>query len=227
MSGLSLVGCARCIAMVIVWVELAKGDREYCAAIVALNSLITIFLYSPYALLFLVTLPQAMLGTSETSTVDVTMADIAISVGIYLGIPLVAGVLCWYVLCVCACTCVCPSQSCSLIPMRHVSFPSYSSSLHDPSSHTDFHFPPVLPPSRVILTKAKGKGWYYSSFAPRIGPLTLAALLFTIVVLFATQSQSIISQVSTPSLQPILLLPMFCFCSIFLLTCFALFPLLL
>ncbi len=100
MSGLSLVGCARCIAMVIVWVELAKGDREYCAAIVALNSLITIFLYSPYALLFLVTLPEAMLGTSGTSTVDVTMADIAISVGIYLGIPLVAGVLCWYVLCV-------------------------------------------------------------------------------------------------------------------------------
>jgi ACR3 family arsenite efflux pump ArsB len=97
MSGLSLVGCARCIAMVIVWVELAKGDREYCAAIVALNSVITIFLYSPYALLFLVTMPQAMLGTTGTNTLDVTMGQIAISVGIYLGVPLAAGVLCWYV----------------------------------------------------------------------------------------------------------------------------------
>jgi ACR3 family arsenite transporter len=84
--------------MVIVWVELARGDREYCAAIVALNSIITIFLYSPYAVLFLITLPTAMLGSAGTSAVEVTMGDIAISVGIYLGIPLAAGVLCWYVL---------------------------------------------------------------------------------------------------------------------------------
>ncbi len=86
--------------------------------------------------------------------------------------------------------------------MRHLFFPSLFSSLLSPSSHTNFHFPPFPPPSRAILTKAKGKEWYYSSFAPRIGPLTLAALLFTIVVLFASQSQSIISQVSGPSLPP-------------------------
>jgi ACR3 family arsenite transporter len=143
MSGLSLVGCARCIAMVIVWVELARGDREYCAAIVALNSIVTIFLYSPYAVLFLISLPQAMLGRSGVDNVDVTMGDIAASVGIYLGVPLAAGVLCWF-----------------------------------------------------VLTRAKGKEWYYDSFCPRIGPLTLAALLFTVVVLFASQSKSITHQVA-------------------------------
>jgi len=124
MSGLSLVGCARCIAMVIVWVELAKGDREYCAAIVALNSVITIFLYSPYAVLFLITMPQAMLGTTGTNTVDVTMGDIAISVGIYLGIPLAAGVLCWYVI-VCLRLCGCFSILFSLLPSSPSPPPSH------------------------------------------------------------------------------------------------------
>lgn len=142
MSGLSLVGCARCIAMVLVWNDLAGGDAEYCAAIVALNSLMTIALYPPYSLALLVTLPQLMFGSSTApSTVNVTTADIAQSVGIYLGVPLGAAVLTW-----------------------------------------------------ALLTRAKGREWYYGAFTPRIGKITLFSLLFTVVVLFASQSRDIINK---------------------------------
>ncbi|KAG1685043.1 hypothetical protein DVH05_009734 [Phytophthora capsici] len=139
MTGLSLVGCARCIAMVVVWNSLAGGDAEYCAAIVAMNSVLTIGLYSPYAGLFINDLPSH-LGINSTTEIHVAMGEVAKNVGIYMGAPFVAALLTWY-----------------------------------------------------SLTKAKGSDWYFDKFTPRIGVLTLLALLFTIVVLFASQSTRISS----------------------------------
>jgi ACR3 family arsenite transporter len=139
MTGLSLVGCARCIAMVVVWNALAGGDAEYCAAIVAMNSVLTIGLYSPYAGLFINDLPSH-LGIDSSAEIHVAMGEVAKNVGIYMGAPFVAALLTWF-----------------------------------------------------ALTKAKGPVWYFDKFTPRIGVLTLIALLFTIIVLFASQSTRISS----------------------------------
>ncbi|KAG7381351.1 hypothetical protein PHYPSEUDO_006196 [Phytophthora pseudosyringae] len=138
-TGLSLVGCARCIAMVVVWNSLAGGDAEYCAAIVAMNAVLTMGLYSPYAGLLINDLPSH-LGAASSAEIHVAMGDVAKNVGIYMGAPFVAALLTWY-----------------------------------------------------TLTKAKGDTWYFDKFTPRIGVLTLVALLFTIVVLFASQSTRISS----------------------------------
>lgn len=142
MTGLSLVGCARCIAMVVVWNALAGGDDEYCAAIIGVNSIVTIALYSPYASLFINELPGRMGIHADNPTiaeqVHVNLGEVAKNVAIYMGVPFVLALLTWY-----------------------------------------------------SLTKAKGSDWYFSKFTPRIGVLTLIALLFTIVVLFSSQSTRI------------------------------------